>query len=252
MKIRWVILLALLAFVVTTVVRFPADVVFANINTTPLIISNPGGTIWRGTARSAGVINGPAKAESVNWILNPLTLISGKLGANIDFKLLDGTGEADVARAFNGDVFVSDADITINAQSLVSLMPAALVQLGGELQLHLDDAHFNPQHPESIRGQLHWSNAQIRDPVTASLGNVTLDITPNAAGHSAELKNQGGMVTINGKVDIDKQGGYRADIRLQPVSNAPPDIDSTLSLLGRKGSDGSYRLRQNGRLRDLL
>ena len=252
MKIRSVILLALLAFVVTIVVRFPADVVFANINTNPLVISNPAGTIWSGTARSAGVVNGPARAEAVEWTLNPLTLISGKLGALIDFKILDGTGEANVARAFNGDVFVSDADLSINAQSLVALMPAALVQLGGKLNLRLDDAHFNPQHPESIRGQLLWSNAQIRDPVTASLGQVTLDINPHSAGHTAELKNQGGVINISGKVDIDKQGGYRADIRLQPVPNAPPDIDSTLSLLGRKGSDGSYRLRQNGRLRDLL
>lgn len=252
MRVRSIVLLALGAFLVTVVVKFPADVVFAHLNTEPLLINNPGGTVWRGDARSAGVRNVPNRLDAVRWTLNPLTLISGKLGADVEFDILGGNGNATVARAFNGDVFVNDAEIRIDAQAIEALFPAPLVQLGGRLELILEDGHFNPQHPESIRGRLIWSDAQLRDPVSAAFGVVTLNVTPNTAGHTAVLKNQGGVLALSGQVEIDKQGAYRADIRLQPLQNAPADLDSTLSLLGQKGSDGSYRLRQSGRLRDFL
>jgi len=57
---------------------------------------------------------------------------------------------------------------------------------------------------------------------------------------------------MSGKLDVDRRGGYRADIRLKPEANAPAELESALKLLGRKGSDGNYRLRKNGRLRDFL
>ena len=250
MKTRYLVLLAISAFVVTLIVRFPADVVLANVNTAPVVVSNPGGTVWRGEAYSIGV--GVNRIDDVTWRLNPLTLFAGKVGANVDFKVLGGDGVADVARALNGDVFVSDADVKVSAAALSTLIPNQLVELGGQFHLQLEDSHFTPQHPQSLKGVLTWQSAALRSPVQAALGAVTVTFVPNATGHTAQLKNEGGVLSISGQVDVDTQGGYRADIRLQPRPNAPADIDGTLGLLARKGSDGSYRLRHNGRLVDFF
>ncbi|MEM7292596.1 MAG: type II secretion system protein N, partial [Pseudomonadota bacterium] len=92
----------------------------------------------------------------------------------------------------------------------------------------------------------------LKSPAEAALGTVNVTISPHSGGHTAQIDNEGGQLSVSGKIDVDKTGAFRADVRLKPSANAPADLDGTLGLLGRKGSDGSYRLRHNGRLSDFL
>ncbi|MEM7208133.1 MAG: type II secretion system protein N [Pseudomonadota bacterium] len=250
MKIRNVILLVLLAFVITVVLRFPASVVLANVETAPAVVHSPSGTIWRGAARAVSV--GANRVQDVGWQVNPLLLFSGRVGANIDFSIFGGDGIATVARSLGGDMLVTDGALTLNAATLAKMIPGDLVDLSGDVDLAVEDWLFVNQQPERLRGDIIWRNAALKSPAQAELGTVTVTITPNNDGHTAELTNNGGQVQITGKVDVNKRGTYRADVRLKPRANAPADLDGTLGLLGRKGGDGSYRLRQNGRLSDLF
>jgi len=250
MKIRSIILLATAAYLLTLLVRIPADLVIANIDTAPLKIDNPGGTVWSGEVQSVSL--GPNRLENVEWTVDFLPLLEGRVGARVEFNVLCGSGQASVARAFNGEIFVSDGELSIDAAGLESVLPASLVQLGGQMQLVIEQAHFTPLQPQFIRGDLTWRKAVLKSPVQADLGVVTLTVIPNSDGHSAQLENEGGVLRMSGKLDVDRRGGYRADIRLKPQANAPAELESALKLLGRKGSDGNYRLRKNGRLRDFL
>ena len=181
-----------------------------------------------------------------------LSPFRGELGAGIDFTLHGGEGQASVSRSFAGNLHVADGRYQVDAREVARLIPGQLVELDGRIELLIDDWFFKQQLPESLRADVNWSDAALRSPTSATLGTVSVAIVPNANGHSAQIQNSGGQLSINGKVDVDKRGGYRADIRLKPSASAPADLDGTLGLLGRKGSDGSYRLRQNGRLSDFL
>ncbi len=250
MKIHTVILLVVATYLLTLLVRFPADLVLANIDTAPLILDEPGGTVWSGEVQSVSL--GSNRMEDVEWTVDFMPLLTGRVGARVEFKVFGGSGQASVARAFNGDVFVRDGELSIDAQALEALLPASLVQLGGQMQVVIERAHFTPLQPQSILGDLTWSKAVLKSPAQANLGDVTLTVIPNSEGHTAQLDNEGGALSMSGKLDVDRSGGYRADIRLKPQSGIPAELESALRLLGRKGSDGNYRLRKNGRLRDFL
>lgn len=250
MKVRSVIALIVLAYLLTLVIRFPADWGFARVDTAPVVVDNPSGTVWHGNA--ARIRLGVNQLEAVNWIFNPLALTQARVGADITFGALGGHGLATLAVAFDGDIYITQGDWQIEAQTLAKQLPGELVQLGGRIQLLVEEAHFAGQQPQSLLGELIWHNAALKSPVQAELGVVTVTISPDGGGHAVQLNNTGGVVRISGKINIDTLGGYRADIKLKPLANAPADLDGTLGLLGRKGSDGSYSLRQNGRLRDLF
>jgi hypothetical protein len=250
MKIRSVILLATTAYLLTLLVRFPAELVFANITTAPLVIDKPGGTLWSGKAKSISL--GPNRLEDVEWTVDLTSLLEGRVGAEIEFKALGGNGQARVARAFNGDVFITDGEFQIASQALESLLSVSLVQIGGPMQVLVEEAHFTPQQFQSVRGNLTWRKALLNSPAQANLGTVTVTVVPSPDGHTAELENEGGVLRISGKLDVDKLGGYRADIRLKPQANAPEELLSMLKLLGRSGSGGNYRFRQSGKLQNFL
>lgn len=250
MKYRSVILLITGAFFLTLTVRFPAELVLANVDIAPLVIQNPGGTVWRGAARSISL--GSNRLQDVRWSLDFRSLLRGQIGADINFTLLGGIGQTKVARTFDGDVFVSDGKLQITALGLDSLLSASPLQLGGEMQLLVETAHLTRQLPQSVRASLSWRNATIKSPLLADLGTVKLTLIPAPEGHTAQLENAGGVVRVSGKFEIDKRGGYRADIRLKPLANAPAELLSMLELLGRKGSDGAFRLRHSGRLGDFF
>ncbi len=250
MKIRSVILLAATAYFLTLMVRFPAELVFANISTAPLVVDNPGGTLWSGEAQSISL--GPNRLEDVEWTFDLASLLKGRVGAEIEFKALGGNGQASVARAFNGDVFITDGEFLIASPALESLLPVFLVEIEGQMQVIVEEAHFSPQQFQSIRGNLTWRKALLKSPAQANLGTVTMTVVPNPDGHTAQLKNEGGVLRISGKLDVDKFGSYRADIRLKPQADASDELKSMLRLLGRRGGEGNYRIRQSGNLQDFL
>lgn len=250
MKIRSMILLAVMAYLLTLLIRFPVELVFANISTAPLVVDSPVGTLWSGEAQSVSL--GSNRLEDVEWTVDLALLLKGRVGAEIEFKALGGKGQASVARAFNGDVFITDGQFLIASQALESLLPVSLVQIEGQMQVIVEEAHFTPQQFQSVRGNLTWRKALLKSPVQADLGIVTVTVSPGPDGHTAKLENKGGVLRISGKLDVDKFGSYRADIRVKPQANASDDLKSILSLLGRKSGEGNYRFRQSGKLQDFL
>jgi len=250
MKIRSVIALILLAFVLTLVVRFPVSVVLAYVSTAPAVVHKPSGTVWSGEARAISV--GSHRVENVGWQVNPLLLFSARVGANIDFSLFDGDGVATVVRGLGGDILVTDGALTLNAATLARMVPGDLFDLSGEVNVAVEDWLIINQRPERLRGDVVWRNAALQSPAQVALGTISVGITPNDNGHAAELSNSGGQLQITGKVEVSKRGDYRADVRLKPRDNAPADLDAALGLLAGRSGDGSYRLRQSGRLADLF
>ena len=250
MKIRTVIALALVAFLVTVLVRLPATVALAQVNTSPATVHNPSGTVWRGHAQT--VTYPGVSVDDVNWRLDPLSLFAARLGGNVDFSLFGGPSSAEVFSSFAGNLAIRNGHYVVAAGSLSRQIPGDLVELGGKVDLTIDEWDFIGRLPDALRADILWENAVVVSPAAAQLGNVTITIEPNPAGHSARVDNQGGQVRISGKVDVDKQGVWRSDIRLKPNPGAPAELDSTLSLVGKRSADGSYRLRQTGRLSDFL
>ena len=103
-----------------------------------------------------------------------------------------------------------------------------------------------------ISGKLAWPRASLTQPFDAVLGNYDVKLRTGERGHRAELRGKGGVLDADGDVRLQNNGRFVAEIRLRPTRNAPRDLVDSLRLFSRRQRDGSYLIKQAGRLRDFL
>ena len=156
-------------------------------------------------------------------------------------------------RSFSGDLTVSDATVQIPANSLQQYLPLPVAEFGGSVLANITRLELQNMLLKTTEGQILWRNAAVTGAVRAKLGQVQLDITPETDSlHRAKLTNRDGQIEINGDFQIEKNGDYKADIRIKPLSTTPPELEGMLGNLGRRASDGSYRVRDNGNVSQFM
>lgn len=251
MKKRYLILLGLAAYLISLLVLFPAAPVIARINTQPLQVLGVDGSVWSGSAAQVQAPDAPP-LESVNWQLRPLSLLTGALGVEVDFDLLGGHGNTEVAQSLGGDTSIGPATLRLPAKRLEPYLPLPIARFDGALELELDHALLANRQLQRLEGQLVWREARLQSPVVADLGELQLDVAPSESGHNGELVSRGGELDLRGTLNLDQQGLLRVDISIKPRANASAGLRDSLNLLGRPGGDGSWRIRQQLRLSDLI
>lgn len=250
MRIIGLIFLALLAFAVTVIWKFPAAGVLPHVNVEPIKLSGVGGSVWNGTAQRVVVPDAPMPVDNVKWKFQPSALLSGSAGAKIDFEVLGGKGEGLVKRDMAGNVHVSDGKLQIPASNLEQFLPIPVAQFGGVLLADLEQLELENNLLKSTQGKIIWSKAEVIN--TAKLGQVVFDIVPQGEQHIGKLSNSGGEVELRGEILLDQTGNYKADIQIKPTAQTPPQLNGMLGMIGQPASDGSYRIRNNGNIHNYM
>lgn len=251
MKKRYLILLGILAFLTTLFVRFPAASLLSWVKTGEVKMVQVSGTIWDG---GAGQVQLPdlENIENLNWSFNPSALLTAQASADLDFTYLGGQADVTAAYGLTGNLSLSDGQYSVAAQALELLLPLPLAEFRGELKLDLEDLVISDKQLKTAQAALVWKNAKLIRPVSAQLGIVQLDVKPDGKRHILTLNNKGGELRLSGKVILEEDSRYKADIKIKPEKNASRDVTNGLKMLGRAKKDGSYRIQQQGRLSELL
>lgn len=260
MRVIGYLFLFLIAFAVTVVWKFPAAGVLPHVSTHPVAVAGVSGSIWNGSAQQVQPPNPALLAKNVNWRFRPAALMSGATAANLDFEVLGGSGNGDVSRNItNGDVTVTDGTFRMPAVNLGQFLPLPIVDFGGNLIADIETLQLENNLLKTTRGTVVWRNAEVTGGLQAALGQVVLDVEPQQVdgkpAHIATLSSKDGDLELNGEVQIDLNGNYRADIRLKPTATANQGLTGALGSLGpiaKRESDGSYRIRNNGNIRNLM
>lgn len=260
MRVLGFLLLFLLSFAVTAIWKFPVAGVLPHVSTDPLEVAGVSGTVWSGRAQQVVLQQPSVQANNVKWRFLPAALVSGDTAANLQFEVLGGTGDGDVARdVVSGDIEISDGTFRMPAANLAQFLPLPIVDFGGNLIADVETLELENNLLKTALGSLVWRNALVTGGLQAELGQVLIDVVPEdvdgTAGHRATLSNQGGDIELSGNLQIDINGEYRADFRLKPTATANQGVTGALGSLGpiaRRESDGSYRIRNNGNIRSLM
>ena len=256
MKVVGYLLLFLLAFAFTVVWKFPAAGVLPHINTNPIVIRGVNGSVWSGAAAEVLAPEPAVPVNNLRWRFKPERLLSGNAAARLKFEVLGGEGTADVFRNLAGDMSVQDGSLNVPAKSLEQFLPLPVVEFGGAVLADIIKLEIESNLLKSTRGSVVWRQASVEGAVNAELGQVVLDIVPESQGdqllHKGKLTNTQGQLEIDGDFQLDQVGNYRADVRLKPNNTTPPELNGMLAVVGKRASDGSYRIRNNGNIRDLL
>lgn len=256
MKIFGLLLLCLLSFVVTVVWKFPAAGVLPHVNTNPVSLVGVSGSLWKGRAQQVSSSQSPIALSNVDWRVQPEKLLSGDTGAKLDFEVLGGQGSVEVARSLSGDVSISNGKLQIPAQELEQFLPLPVAEFGGRVIADIESLELENNLLKTTQGTVVWRNAIVTGALEAKLGQIVLDIVPELLEgkqlHRGKLTSKDGELEINGDLQIDPAGNYRADIRLKPLPSASAELTGALGIVGKRASDGSYRIRNNGNIRSLM
>jgi len=248
--------LFILAFAVTVIWKFPAAGVLPHVNIQPLKLSGVGGSVWSGVAAEVLAPPPAVPVNNLRWRFKPEQLFSGNATAKLNFEVLGGEGAADVSRNLAGDIIVQDGNLNVPAKNLEQFLPLPVAEFGGNVLADIVRLELDNNLLRSTRGSVVWREATVKGAVTAQLGQVVVDIVPEPDGeqlvHKVKLSNTDGQLEINGDLQLDQVGNFRADIRLKPNTTTPPELNGMLGLVGKRTSDGSYRIRNNGNIRDFL
>lgn len=245
-KILKGLFLGLLVYLVALVVTVPVRLALAYVPMPPNVrIVGVDGTVWRGNAGSVQV--NAFDVGQTSWSLDPLKLLTAKVGGNVSVEREGLKGDG-IVSANQHEVHLEDTRLTAEASVLQPYLRALAASVGGVIDVKINSLIATQERLQTADGTMTWRNAQIISPASVNLGELMVEFQPKGEDVEGNVKSSGGVVIITGKVVIKPGWSYQLNLRLKPTANAPPEIRQGLAFIGKADNNGVVNLRRNGRL----
>lgn len=204
------------------------------------------GSVWDGRAVSAQV--GQTRLEKLHWTLRPALLLRGRLGAALEFDYRAQPGALKAARAWDGQWYFTDVSLRFPARDIEPLLRLPATELGGRVDVQLDELVLAQGRISAAQGVLSWEEAAVVKPVAADLGGFSLTLETADEGVKGVLKDQGGAVQADGLLNLKPDGSYDFTATLASGDPRQPAIAQGLQLFGQPGADGRVKVNNKGTL----
>lgn len=239
------VLLGLLAFAIFLIVAAPASLLgdaVARASRNTIAITGTSGSVWHGSGdlEMRPASSPPLRIGRLDWTINPLWLVTGKIGVNVS---LTGNGAAlaGTARIGFGSLALRNLKAMFPAQLVpVFYAPAELLAPEGIVKVHSDS--FSIVRDTRIEGsiELNWNNAASGISDIKPLGDYRLVLSGRNASATIKLE------TLRGSLALAGDGQYA----LNPVSfsfngtgravESAEALEPVLRMMGPKGPGGVH------------
>jgi general secretion pathway protein N len=240
-------LLGLLAYLLFLVWTFPADraVALLRSQTPQLQMTGVTGTVWSGRATILQYQG--QRLPRFKWQFQPLALFKAQLAFAIAFDGEGRTGSADVGLRPDGSVVVEDIDAHLPMADLATQLGIP-ISLNGMVEVALAELTVANDMVQSAQGTLHWREAAMTAPVAQKLGDFSAQLTTEAAGIKAQIRDEGGPLQLEGTVRLINDGSYQFSAKATVRDVQQTLLQQALQAAGRQEADGRVLLEYNGRL----
>lgn len=205
------------------------------------------GTLWNGRAAVAQI--GPRRLENVEWHVQPWALLMGRAQAATTFRTEQGPAEMVIGRGLGGAWHLRDVRMRLPAGVLEPVFRLGPGQLGGRVDLALDELSFRPGEITAAEGKVTWADAAIVAPWPTPLGGLELAVEPDNGNYRGALRDRGGMLNAQGVLTLKPDGTYQFTATLAPRdARRAPQLQNGLQILGVPQPDGRYKISTGGRL----
>lgn len=253
MRLPWrawygLVIYGFLIYILLLIILFPAKLAWQLVPDTlrkTISITGLEGSAWSAQADHI-VING-VDLGKVEWTLNPITLITGKVGGYV--KINNVLGHVSGGFSINSDQLVELNDLTgeINASLFDSVARPFL--LTGLMKPEIITARLQQKTLLEVTGNIEWQSAMISGVQDVSLGQVLVKAIPDKTGTRLQLTNQGGMIDINGVIQVSGNGQYQTDLYVLNRDKNRKELETGLAMmLGRPDATGRRRFNTRGRI----
>ena len=248
MKNRWLWLAlgvgAYLAFALST---FPAGTAVRWFVPPPVALNGVQGTVWSGSAASGTI--GDLSVQDVRWRLRPWTLLSGRVGANVEARFADGFLKTGIT-ASTSRVQFDDFRGGTSLSTLALMLPVRGMR--GQASVALSSLELENGWPEHILGELKLAALEIANGNSKSvpLGDYTVTFGEAPARNiAARFVDNGGPLEVAGTVVVDAARMYTFDALIKPRDGASQQLVDGLNVMtSDPNSEGRRRLTLTGSL----
>ncbi len=202
-------------------------------------LSGVGGTLWSGRASQLRV--DAVTLGDVRWRWHPFALLAGRLEYGLSGRWGESPVMLSAGKGLFGGAYLSDVSVAAPARNWIGALhlPA---EASGELTLALDRVRFTQGGAiPALRGTARWAPAVLAAPVALELGRVDLELTPDGDLTRGKVTAQGGVLRVDGNLELDPSGEYRLDAAMTPTGQISDDIRAGLDAVA-EFHDGRYRL----------
>jgi general secretion pathway protein N len=236
MKKTWpLVALGIGAFLLLALVTLPASAVLSFSHPPGVTLSGVSGTIWNGRAQAAR--SGNLHVGSVEWDLDVLALLTGKLGADVKITRSDGFAQ--------GSIAVSGARVTmrgLNASLPLTALPPNMVRgWTGTATVKLTQLALENAWPVAATGTVVVADliGPPNRPVPMGGYKVVFPEGATADGLKGALSDTGGgPLAVNGTIDVNKDRSYVVKGLVAARPGAPSDLARQLEILGAPDAQG--------------
>jgi hypothetical protein len=252
MKNRWSWLaLGVGAYLAFALSAFPAGTAVRWFVPPPVALSGIQGTAWSGTAAS-GTIGG-LPVQDVRWRVKPWTLLTGRVGANVEVRLADGFLNTGLT-ASTSRVQFNDLRGGTSLATLASMLPVRGMR--GQASVALSSLELENGWPAHIVGELKLAALEVAPFVSngnsnlVPLGDYTVTFGEAPARNiAARFVDNGGPLEVAGTLVVNAAREYTFDALIKPRDGAPQQLIDGLNIMtADPDSDGRRRLTLTGSL----
>jgi hypothetical protein len=213
MSTRALVVLALVLFAFTVLLRAPARWLLAALPAT-IECRSPAGTLWRGSCGQLQIPGGTL--NQVSWSLHPWPLLRGHLDTDLRSADARAAGTARASLRLGGHLVLTQvhARLPVDAE----FMPFFPVGWSGQVELAFDSVELSSGTLVSIEGTATARSLARRNP-PMSFGSFELRFAPGASGTGATtgsaaapihagLRDLGGPLAASGTLTIRNGSEY--------------------------------------------
>ncbi len=244
MKILIKLILALVIFAGAIGYFAPASIIEKylpnNITTNGL-----NGTLLKGNVQT--IIIDKIGLQNTKWTTKPLSLLTGKVQADISFDSNNLAGALETTYS-GSKVQNKDIDLKGDLSLLAPYFERYGLTVSGNFDAKFKNLNLTNGIPSNADGVLETTNTSILGFITLNLGDVSSEFTPIDDGFQIYLNNQNGELDINGVVLIATNGVYSADLTVSRNARTPDNVIQTVQLIGEKIDEDRVKLVHKGQL----
>jgi hypothetical protein len=232
----WIGALALLAFALILLARFPAAWAVGALPA-GLSCDTVDGTLWNGACGGL-VLHHQQPLGDLTWQLKPARLLVGRLAAHVELTQAGDFVNADVEASIGGRLFARDVHASVHLNpALVPQLPAGL---RGVVRADLARVEVTHGRLAALSGRIEAHDLAQTGATTVELGSYALAFT-GAAPHAAlagELNDLGGPLALTGTLRVTPEPGFVVDGKVAARPTASANLVQQLQMLGAPDAQG--------------
>jgi general secretion pathway protein N len=241
MPSKLAIVLVVVIFLITLLVRLPASVLAALLPR-ELHCQEPSGTVWQGAC--AEIHAGQITLSDLHWRLQPLALLRAQLRLELQSSDAHAAGRGTLTLHPNGDLDIESLTAWLPLRGGITALPA---DWDGGLELAIAHASVAGHRLASIEGTVTARQLRSEHPA-ADLGSFELRFPPAIAGAESigALRDIGGPLALQGVVQLAPGGAYELNGTVAARETSNGELQQLLQLLGPPDAQGRHEFSLSG------